>query len=104
MFMRSVTQVGGWEMERHVRITVKGRVQGVFFRDYTCRKAQSLSLKGTVRNQIGGDVEIDAQGSAADIDALLQWCWEGSPMSSVDAVEVEELSPDRAVTSFSVFY
>lgn len=91
-------------MERHVRILVRGRVQGVFFRDFTNRKAQSLCLKGTVKNLPSGEVEIDAQGERADVEALLQWCWEGSPMSMVEFVDVTELPADTTLAAFSISY
>ncbi len=91
-------------MERRIQIQVKGRVQGVFFRDYTRRKAQSLSLKGFVKNIRTGDVEINAQGKASDVDALLQWCWEGSPMSTVESVNVKELPIDTSLSAFSISY
>ena len=91
-------------MERHVRILVSGKVQGVFFRDYTCRKASSLFLTGEVRNFQTGDVEIDAQGEISKIDELIQWCSEGSPMSIVEAVHIDDLPVGASFTRFSIDY
>jgi len=89
---------------RQVRILVMGRVQGVFFRDYTFRKAQSLLLKGFVSNIRSGGVEIEAQGEASDIELLVQWCYEGAPMSMVETVSVEELTVSATLSSFSIIY
>ena len=41
---------------------VHGRVQGVLFRDFTCRQAWALGLKGFVRNLPDGTVEAVAEG------------------------------------------
>ncbi len=89
---------------RQVRILVMGRVQGVFFRDYTFRKAQNLLLKGFVRNIRSGGVEIEVQGEASDVEFLIQWCYEGSPMSLVETVSVEERTVSATLSSFSIIY
>lgn len=91
-------------MNRHVRILVEGLVQGVFFRDYTRRKAQSLKIKGTVKNLRNGSVEIEAQGQIQEIESLIQWCREGSPLSQVEDVKVEELSIKEGISSFTITY
>lgn len=57
------------EIRKHV--TYHGRVQGVGFR-YTCYDlARTLTLVGYVRNLPDGDVELEAQGLAADVDRFL---------------------------------
>ena len=91
-------------MIRTVRILVDGLVQGVFFRDYTRRKAKSLNFNGTVRNLQNGKVEIRAQGPAQEIESLIQWCWEGSPMSKVEGVKIDTLPKDDSMSSFSITY
>ncbi len=91
-------------MIRHVRILVEGLVQGVFFRDYTRRKAQSLNLNGTVKNLRNGNVEIEAQGQIKEIESLIQWCQEGSPLSEVEDVKVEELLIEEGLSSFIIMY
>ncbi len=55
---------------RRVRVRVEGTVQGVGFRPFVYRLAHELDLSGHVRNDARG-VAIDAQGTAAAIDALL---------------------------------
>jgi hydrogenase maturation protein HypF len=52
------------------RIRVRGQVQGVGFRPHVWRLAHELALVGWVRND-GEGVEIEAQGAAAAVDALL---------------------------------
>lgn len=73
------------------RIIVRGRVQGVFYRNWTMVTARSLRLNGWVRNLSSGEVEILAIGSAEGIEDLIQQCWEG-PFGAV----VEEVLAEKA--------
>lgn len=88
----------------HYTITVTGKVQGVFFRKYTKEEADRLGLKGIVRNEPGGSVYIEAEGSKEQLDKFIAWCHKGSPSSRVDKVDAagwrdEELQrfPDHGV-------
>ena len=71
---------------RHVIIS--GRVQGVWFRGWTKQQASSLGLTGWVRNRRDGTVEAIFQGDAADIDAMLNACWQGPPAANVTDIRV----------------
>lgn len=73
------------------KITVSGKVQGVWFRKYTSDKASELGLSGTVQNLPSGQVLIHAVGSLAQLEALEKWCWQGSPESTVKDVASEEI-------------
>lgn len=75
---------------------VSGRVQGVSFRWYTQQEAQKLGLSGWVRNRRDGTVELECEGEAARVDALLAWLERGSPSSRVENVERRELDADEA--------
>jgi len=72
------------------RITVSGRVQGVFYRAWTERVARSLGLNGWVRNLSNGDVEILAIGPREAITELVTRCWRGPPAATVADIKVEE--------------
>jgi acylphosphatase len=76
---------------RH-RARVSGRVQGVCYRASCRERAVALGLSGWVRNRSDGTVELEAEGSAEAIDALLEWCHEGPPGARVDAVESEPIA------------
>ncbi len=71
---------------RQVRLHVTGRVQGVFFRDWTVGEATRLGLDGWVRNRRDGSVEILAAGPAAAIEALAALCHRGPPAAEVRGV------------------
>lgn len=75
---------------RRVHVIVRGRVQGVYFRDYTKRQAQDLSVNGWVRNLPDRSVEAVIEGEAGSVEAMLAWLHGGSPRSTVTAVETEE--------------
>ena len=75
---------------RRVHIIVEGRVQGVFFRDYTREEAQKLGLTGWVRNQRDGTVEAVVEGDGAKVEQMIKWFYKGSPMSDVIRVTAAE--------------
>lgn len=77
-------------------ILVEGRVQGVFFRDWTVMQAESLGLSGWVRNRRDGRVEVYAVGEPGKVHRLIDLLHEGSPASRVDNVAVEESAVETA--------
>ncbi len=72
-----------------VRIVVRGRVQGVFFRAATAQEARGLGLCGWVRNRSDGAVEIAAEGARRNLDMLLAWAHRGPSAAHVTEVEAE---------------
>lgn len=74
---------------RRVRALVTGRVQGVMYRDSCRREAERLGVVGWVRNEPDGSVLLEAEGTLADVDALIAWCRIGPPGARVRAVEVD---------------
>lgn len=73
------------------RCRVSGNVQGVFFRASTQDKARSLQVTGHAKNREDGSVEVIACGASANVNALMDWLWEGPRMARVDSVEVEDI-------------
>lgn len=74
----------------HLNITVKGKVQGVWFRASTHDKALELGLSGMVMNQSDGSVYLEAEGTKEQLDSLLSWCHLGPERAEVISVDVEE--------------
>ncbi len=87
---------------RRVRAIVTGLVQGVAFRASTRAEAHRLGITGWVRNRAEGSVELEAEGTAAAIAALLAWCEHGPPAARVAGVASEDLPPNRSETGFSI--
>lgn len=89
---------------RRISVRVQGRVQGVFFRDYTTREARRLQLSGWVRNRADGSVEAEVEGEIEQVEAMIAWFHEGSPLSQVTAVQVVEIPTRDEALPFAVRY
>lgn len=78
------------------RIFVSGRVQGVFFRHNTQKKAKELGITGWVRNLPDGRVEAIFEGEKEKIEQMIGWAKKGPNIARVDNVEVvwEEYKPE----------
>lgn len=72
--------------EACLRCRVSGRVQGVWFRDSTRRKAESLGIHGSAVNLPDGSVEVIACGTPDALSALRAWLQQGPELAQVDAV------------------
>jgi acylphosphatase len=68
---------------------IRGDVQGVGFRYFLLRRAQQLGLRGWVRNNDDGTVELVAEGSRSDLELLRQAAGEGPRLSRVDRVDAD---------------
>lgn len=87
-----------------VSVTVVGVVQGVGFRYATEREARRLHLTGWVRNTHDGHVEILADGPAAAVRELLQWCHRGPAGACVRSVRHAELPSTGPLEEFHITY
>lgn len=72
------------------RFKVYGVVQGVSFRYYAQKMADSLGISGWIRNSSDGSVEGFVEGEKEAVNLFLNWCNRGSPMAKVENVIVEE--------------
>lgn len=75
-----------------IRLIVKGKVQGVFYRAHTKEVADLLGIKGWVRNLPDNNVEITATAAEDVLQKFIGWCKQGPPRAKVEEVVVEELS------------
>ncbi len=86
-----------------VRVVVRGRVQGIGFRDYVLNRAGFLGLTGYVRNLPDGrSVEVVAEGARSDLEQLVDYLREGPRMSRIDAVDAEWREATGAYDGFGV--
>ena len=74
------------------KIIVRGKVQGVNFRNQAKSLADELLIKGQVRNLPDGDVEIIATAEDGIVQQFIDWCYEGPPSAKVEHVDVEDES------------
>ena len=77
-------------MSRSAHLTIRGRVQGVGYRDWTVRKARDLGLSGWVRNRLDGSVEAVISGTDTRVAGMIAECHEGPPSARVDEIDVTE--------------
>ncbi|HKH14586.1 MAG TPA: acylphosphatase [Solirubrobacterales bacterium] len=83
------------------RVTVRGRVQGVFFRDTTRRMAESRGVTGWIRNNPDGSVEAAFEGPDDAVDAMVLFAREGPRGATVEDVDVADEEPE-GLTGFRV--
>ena len=78
-----------------ITFTVYGRVQGVYFRKYTLEYAQSIHLRGYVKNTIEGTVVGEAEGLLSDIQQFKHFLeFKGSPSSNIEKLESDIVKID----------
>jgi len=82
-------------------IKVDGKVQGVFFRATTKAKAISLGIKGWVRNESNGSVQIEAEGREAQMKQFIEWCHHGPDEAVVNGVSITPIALHKH-TSFEI--
>jgi acylphosphatase len=76
------------------RVVVHGHVQGVFFRDSTCRLAEREGVAGWVRNRADGAVEAVFEGEPEAVERLVRFAHEGPRGAQVERAEVAEEEPE----------
>ena len=83
------------------KVRIYGRVQGVFFRQWTLGQARSLGVDGWVRNCPDGTVEATLVGDEATLDRMIESLWQGPSQAHVEDIAVEEVEPED-IECFSV--
>lgn len=85
-----------------VEVCVCGRVQGVFFRQFTKNTAQELGIVGYARNLPDGCVQVLAEGSKQFMEIFLQRLRLGPPLSRVDSLNIEWKEPSGEFMDFVI--
>jgi acylphosphatase len=79
-------------------------VQGVFFRSKTYDAAVREGITGWVKNLPDGRVEAVFEGDSSQVDRIIAWCRQGSPLSRIDHMEVQEESYQGNFIRFEIQY
>jgi acylphosphatase len=82
-------------------VVVRGRVQGVYFRDSCRRVARAAGVAGWVRNERDGSVHALLEGPAVGVDRVVAWMHAGPRGAAVEKVDVSACSP-AGLTDFLV--
>ena len=90
--------------KQRVRLFVRGKVQGVFFRQALKVMAIKNNLTGWVRNLEDGRVEALLDGDIDSVNTVVEWAHGGPATSRVDDVEIKnEVFKDEFI-DFEVLY
>lgn len=81
---------------------IEGRVQGVGYRAGTESVARRASLTGFVSNLPDGRVKVVAEGPEADLQSLVEWCWQGPPSANVTHVSREKHPAQGGFEDFGI--
>jgi acylphosphatase len=76
------------------RVTVHGRVQGVFFRDSVRQRADSRHVSGWVTNRTDGTVEAVLEGRPDDVQSIVRFMETGPRQAEVENVDVRAEAPE----------
>jgi len=89
---------------QRVRVFIKGKVQGVFFRQALKVKAKQNNVFGWVKNLIDERVEAVLEGNEENVDFLVEWCHGGPANARVEDVEIKNEKFNNEFSKFDVLY
>ncbi len=89
---------------QRVRVFVKGKVQGVFFRQALKVKAKQNDVFGWVKNLDDGRVEAVLEGNEENVNTLVEWCHGGPANARVEDVDIRNEKFTNEFSKFEVLY
>jgi len=89
IFRRSKNSIPDDKESISVRLLVRGKVQGVYFRFNLQQVAMKNSVVGWVRNLPDGNVEALLEGNKEDVNQVVQWSKDGPENARVDEVKMD---------------
>ena len=90
--------------KQRVRLFVKGKVQGVFFRQALKVIAKKHNLSGWVKNLKNGRVEALLEGEDMDVSPVVEWCHAGPANARVEDIEIKNEKFKGEFSKFEVLY
>lgn len=90
-------------MQVAAHMIVEGLVQGVGFRWFVGRHAESLGLRGYVSNLYNGNVEIEAVGERGLVEELIKQVKVGPRSARVTNVRLEWLADGKRTDEYTHF-
>ena len=87
-----------------VRNFVKGKVQGVFFRQALKVMAKKKNVSGWVKNLKDGRVEALFEGEDLDVSSIVEWCHAGSANARVEDIKIKNEKFTGEFSKFEVLY
>ncbi|MBT3715471.1 MAG: acylphosphatase [Deltaproteobacteria bacterium] len=74
-------------VQKRISLLITGKVQGVGYRYSVKLKAESMAIRGYVRNQLDGSVFVTVQGENTAVENFVKWCYKGPSAALVRGVE-----------------
>ena len=74
-------------VQKRISLLITGKVQGVGYRYSVKLKAESMAIRGYVRNQPDGSVFVTVQGENTAVENFVKWCYKGPSAARVRGVE-----------------
>jgi acylphosphatase len=92
-------------MGKHrVHLFIKGKVQGVFFRQAMKVTAKKNHVAGWVKNLKDGRVEAVIEGEDLDVGNVVEWCHAGPANARVEDVVIRNEKYKEEFEKFEVLY
>jgi acylphosphatase len=90
--------------KQRVHLFIKGKVQGVFFRQAMKVTAKKNHVSGWVKNLKDGRVEAVLEGEDLSVSNVVEWCHAGPANARVEDVEIRNEKHKGEFTKFDVLY
>lgn len=90
--------------KQEVLCRIRGKVQGVTYRNFAAKHAKHLALVGYVRNMPDFTVEVLAQGFPDNLEKFIEYLRKGPFGSHITDVETEWREPSGSYASFEIVY
>jgi len=84
-----------------IRLHIKGKVQGVFYRASAKEIADKIGVTDWIRNTVDSAVEAEVTGSTAQLLEFTNWCRQGPKRAIVTDLIIKE-EAETFYTAFSV--
>jgi acylphosphatase len=95
-------QVSDTKKKTRAHVFIRGKVQGVYFRQNTKQVATKHRVTGWVCNLLDGRVEAVFEGDKIDVNKVIEWCNIGPPNSRVDDVDIRFEKYTGEFASFTI--
>ena len=83
---------------------MKGKVQGVFFRQTTKTMAERKNVTGWVKNLKDGRVEAMLEGQDVDVSEVVEWSHRGPANAIVEDVKIINEKYKGEFSKFNILY
>jgi acylphosphatase len=95
-------QVSDTKKNTRAHVFIRGKVQGVYFRQNTKQVAIKHRVTGWVCNLLDGRVEAVFEGNKSNVSEVIEWCHIGPSNSRVDDVDVRFEKYTGEFASFTI--